>query len=161
MSQYERMNELFSSHYFLVSYKTEDVPSDIKLIGLFEELPSNGDTLAVKDHFGLSINSPVYPSVIPRFNTMADLTTRMSRVITDFTGIDTTITAVYTPKTDDSYGEFIFGIQIEKAFQHAVSFSSSVSLGDFSTVSVEDSSLVIGGSFMLSDEFGVILGPDR
>eukprot|EP00956_Cyclotella_meneghiniana_P043896 scaffold293011_cov142-Cyclotella_meneghiniana.AAC.1 len=84
----------------------------------------------------------------------------MSQVITNFTGVDTTITAEYTPGTDDSYGFFIFGIQVQKAFETGVSFSTSVSLGDFSTVAVEESHLVLDGSFLLFNEFGVILGPD-
>lgn len=54
----------------------------------------------------------------------------------------------------------LFGIELKKALEHAVSFSSSVSLGDFSAISVEDSSLTLAGSFVLSTEFGVILGAD-
>ena len=154
------MGTFLTINFSLVSYKPGETPNDIKLIGIFDEIPSNGDNLEINDHFGFSINAPVNPSVVPRFNTMADFTARMSQVVTDFTGINTTITAVYTPASGDSYGEFIFGIQVDKSFEHGVSFSSSVSLGDFSTLSVEESSLVIGGSFMLANEFGVILGPD-
>lgn len=154
------MGTFLTINFSLVSYKPGETPNDIKLIGIFDGIPSNGDNLEINDHFGFSINAPVNPSVVPRFNTMADFTARMSQVVTDFTGIDTTISAVYTPASGDSYGEFIFGIQVEKAFEHGVSFSSSVSLGDFSTLFVNASSLVIGGSFMLANEFGVILGPD-
>jgi hypothetical protein len=154
------MGTFLTINFSLVSYKPGETPNDIKLIGIFDGIPSNGDNLEINDHFGFSINAPVNPSAVPRFNTMADFTARMSQVVTDFTGIDTTISAVYTPASGDSYGEFIFGIQVEKAFEHGVSFSSSVSLGDFSTLFVNASSLVIGGSFMLANEFGVILGPD-
>eukprot|EP00956_Cyclotella_meneghiniana_P029717 scaffold72860_cov51-Cyclotella_meneghiniana.AAC.1 len=91
---------------------------------------------------------------------MAELTARMSQVITDFTGVETNITAVYKSATDDSYGSFLFGIEFSKSFEYDVSFSSSISLGDFSSISVVESSLAIGGSFLLSNEFGVILGPD-
>jgi hypothetical protein len=144
---------------FLVSYKPEDVPNDIKLIGIFDEIEEN-KTLKVTDHYGLFVNNPIHPDVIPRFSTMAEFTAKISQVITDFTSVPTNITAIYTPGTDDSYGKFNFGIHVEKAFEHEVSFSSSVSIGDFSTLSVEESSLYIGGSFMLDNEFGVILGPD-
>lgn len=89
---------------------------------------------------------------------MANFTERMSQVITNFTQIETTITAEYNPATDDAYGSFIFGIQIEKTFEVGASFSSSVSLGDFSTLSVEQSYLVVSGSFLFANEFGVILG---
>ena len=146
---------------FTVAYKEDDAtPNDIKLIGIFDELPSNGDTLEIVVHYGISINSPVHPKVIPRFSTIAELTARMSQVMTDFTGVETTLTAIYKPATDDYYGSYLFGIELKKAFEHEVSFSSSVSLGDFSAISVEDSSLTLAGSFMLSTEFGVILGAD-
>ena len=91
---------------------------------------------------------------------MAEFTALMSQVITDFTQIDTTITAEYSPATGDAYGFLLFGIQIEKGFEVGVNFSSSVSLGDFSTITVEESSLILDGSFFLSNEFGVILGPN-
>ena len=143
-----------------VPYKIDDEVNDIKLIGLFNKTVEAA-TQGIEELFGFSINSPVHPAVIPAFNTMADLAAKMSQVVTNFTGVDTTITAEYTPATDDSYGSFLLGIQVQKAFETGVSFSTSVSLGDFSTIAVEESHLVIGGSFLLSNEFGVILGPDN
>ena len=143
----------------IVPYKIDDEVNDIKLIGLFNQTV-DGAAQGIEELFGFSINSPLHPAVLPAFNTMADLAAKMSQVITNFTGVDTTITAEYTPGTDDSYGFFIFGIQVQKAFETGVSFSTSVSLGDFSTVAVEESHLVLDGSFLLFNEFGVILGPD-
>ena len=145
---------------YTVSYKTTDMsPNDITLIAIFNEL-LEGETVDTIDHFGFSINSPVYPPTIPRFKTMSELTAAMSQVITDFTHIDTTITAVYNPATDVSYGSFMFGVEFKKGFEYGVSFNSTLSLGDFASISVEESHLVVGGSFLLSNEFGVILGPD-
>lgn len=84
----------------------------------------------------------------------------MSQAITEFTNISTTITAEYKSGTETSDGKFILGIRVKKAFEKDVSFSSSLSLGDFSTLSVDNSSLSVGGSFELYNEFGVILGSD-
>ena len=147
---------------YTVSYKTNDMtPNDITLIAIFNELVEGDGPIDTVDHFGFSINSPVYPPAIPRFKTMKELTAAMSQVITDFTHIDTTITAVYNPATDVSYGSFMFGVDFQKGFEYGVSFNASLSLGDFASVSVEESHLIVGGSFLLSNEFGVILGPDN
>ena len=119
-----------------------------------------GEPVVIVDHYGFPINSPIHPATVPRFNTLDELTSRMSQVITDFTNINTTIVAVYNEASDDSYGSLLFGIKLEKDFEHVVSYSSSIMLGDFSQLVVEDASLIISGSFLLSNEFGVILGPD-
>ena len=117
--------------------------------------------MEIVDHYGFSVNAPVYPGVVPRFKTMDELTGNMSQVLTEFTTIPTVIQAVYNPATDSSAGSFMFGIQLEKEYEHEVSFSSSVSLGDLTTLTVEDSSLLIRGSFSLLNEFSVMLGPDE
>ena len=117
--------------------------------------------MEIIDHYGFSINSPVYPPVVPRFKTMNELTGNMSQVITNFTTIETVITAEYNPAIDSSIGSFMFGIQLEKEYEHEVSFSSSVSLGDFATLAVKDSSLRIEGSFGLLNEFNVKLGSNQ
>ena len=144
---------------FLVSYKADDTPNDVKLIGIFDSIVE-GESLEVYDHYGFAINSPIHPTVVPRFSTMEGFTERMSQVITDFTGIETTISAVYTQPTEESYGQYFFDIQVKKDFLQDTTFEQSVSLGDLTKLSVEESSLSIGGSFLLSNEFGVILGPD-
>ena len=142
-----------------VSYNSNEDPNDIKLIGLFNQLV-DGEAVEVVDHYGFSINSPIHPETVPKFNTLDELTLRMSQVITDFTNINTTIIAKYEPVQDNTARSFMFGIEIEKGFEHDVSFSPTVSMGDFSSINVEDSSLVVTGSILLSNEFGVILGPD-
>jgi hypothetical protein len=142
-----------------VPYKADSVTvNDIKLIGIFEEDVSE-ETVAA-DHFGVPINNPSYPAIVPRFKTMQELTSSMSQAITNITNIPTTITAEYISATEGEDGRFIVGLRIEKGFQAGVSFSASLSLGDFTTISVEESSLSIGGTLMLYNEFGVILGPD-
>jgi hypothetical protein len=143
-----------------VPYKANDTDiNDIKMIGIFNLL-AEGETLEAGDHYGLSINSPVHPATVPRFKTMDELNLRLSQAVTSFTGIETTITAIYKPATGDDYGAFTFGVQFLYAVELGVSFSSSISLGDFSVMSVEESNLAIGGSILLSNEFGVILGSD-
>ena len=79
-------------------------------------------------------------------------------MITEYTNINTTIAAAYN--TDNTARSFLFGIKVEKEFKHNVSFSRSASLGDFSSMDVENSSLDVTGSYLLSNEFGVVLGPD-
>ena len=52
---------------------SEELPSanDIKLIGLFESLPSDGTLDSDKEIAGLPpINSPVFPTEVPRFTTL-------------------------------------------------------------------------------------------
>jgi hypothetical protein len=142
-----------------VSYRADTTINDIKLMGIFDSL-STDETVIAKDHFGLSINNPIYPAIVPRFNSLADLTSRMSQVVSNFTNIPTTITAEYLSATAHEDGKFLLGIQVEKKFQKEVSFSSSLSLGDFSTMTVDQTSLLIGGSLVLYHEFGVILSPD-
>lgn len=143
----------------LVSSKADTTTiNDIKLIGIFDLYTV--ETIIAKDYFNIPINSPSYPMIVPRFNSLADLTSRMSQVVSNFTNIPTTITAEYHSATDQEDGKFILGIQVEKAFQNEVSFSSSLSLGDFSTLTVDQSSLVIGGALEVYHEFGIILGAD-
>ena len=127
------------------------------MIGIFDQF-NEGEVLEVVSHYGFSLNSPVHPPTVPRFKTLNELTARMSQVVTDFTGIPTNITAVYVPTTDYSPGSFMFGIEIQKSYQYGVSFSTSATLGDISKLSVKDSYLLIEGSFLISNEFGVILG---
>ena len=59
---------------FTVEYKgSEEVPivNDIKLIGLFDSLPSEGDLEGGREVAGLPpINSPIFPAEVPRFNTL-------------------------------------------------------------------------------------------
>ena len=144
-----------------VSYKENGtIPNDTRLIGIFNE-PIEGEVMEIVDYYGFSMNNPVYPGVVPRFKTMDELTGNMSQVLTEFTTIPTVIQAVYNPATDSSAGSFMFGIQLEKEYEHEVSFSNSVSLGDLTTLAVEDSSLLIMGSFSLLNEFSVMLGPDE
>ena len=129
------------------------------MIGIFEEF-TEGEVLEAASHYGFSLNSPVHPPTIPRFKTLHELTAAMSQVITDFTGIPTNITAVYVPTSDYSPGSFMFGIEFQKTYQYEISFSTSASLGDIARFAVEDSSLLIEGSFLISNEFGVVLGSD-
>jgi hypothetical protein len=61
----------------------------------------------------------------------------------------------YTGGTETEPGSFLFGIEFDKDFEVDLSFSSSVSLGDFAEFSVVESDLSISGGFHLSNEFGV------
>lgn len=126
-----------------------------KLMGLFEELSVDGGLLdGALDHFGLTLNEPKVPAIIPRFTTLPELTGKMSEVITRAINVDTNITAEYVAASSSVAGSFLFGIAFEKDIAYDLSFSSSVDLGDFATLSVINSGLSIGGSFRLANEFG-------
>lgn len=143
---------------YSVSYKgdNETLPNNATLIGIFETLPADGALLDANNYLGIPINIPVTPAVVPRFNTLQDLADRIGMAITNFTGIDTTITVRYYEGSDTEPGSFIFEIQFEKDFEvPGLSFNSSVSLGDISELSVVDSLLNISGGFSLTNEFGV------
>lgn len=145
--------------FCIVSYKADEVTAnDIKLIGIFDEDVT--DKVVSTQYFGIPINNPSYPAIVPRFKSMQELTASMSQAITNFTNVPTTITAEYISGSETEAGRFILGLQVEKSFDVGVSFSASLSLGDFSTLSVDESRLSIGGSLKLYNEFGVILGPD-
>ena len=150
---------------FTVSYKgdnsnsnlaNETLPNVVVMIGLFDPLTSDDqafDAKIFKDV--IPINIPTTPNIVPRFNTLQELVDTIGEAITDFTGIDTTITVRYTGGTETEPGSFLFGIEFDKDFEVDLSFSSSVSLGDIAEFSVVESLLSISGGFHLSNEFGV------
>ena len=85
----------------------------------------------------------------------------MEQVLTNVTGINTTITIVYKEGSDTDPGSFLFGIAFDKNFDPLeLSFSKSLSLGNLASISVEESSFSIGGGFSLDAEFGVVFAPD-
>ena len=138
---------------YTVSYKGENAtdPNNATLVGLFE--PLSDAPLAASDFYGIPINEPSTPAIVPRFKTLQDLADRIGGAITEFTGVNTTIIVSYQEGTP---GSFVFGITFEKGFSSPpLSFSSSVSLGDFAQLSVVESSLSVDGGFKLSGEFGV------
>ena len=75
--------------------------------------------------------------------------------ITDFTGVNTEITVVYSEGTETAPGMFIFGIEFQQDFGIDLSFSSTATLGDIAELSVVESSLSVAGGFSLANEFGV------
>ena len=85
----------------------------------------------------------------------------MGEVLTNVTGINTTITVVYEEGSETDPGTFLFGIAFDKDFDPLeLSFSKSLSLGDLASVSVEESSFSIDGGFSVYAEFGIVFAPD-
>jgi hypothetical protein len=146
---------------FSVYSKADGSINDIKMMGIFEELHPD-KSVSEAFFYEIPINTPQVPPVVPRFNTLSELTARMSQVVTKFTGIPTEIYAVYQSRSSsiDGTGKFMFGIQFQKGFTAGVSFDSSLTLGDFATLAVKESGLRVDGSFSLTTEFGVLLGAD-
>ena len=141
---------------YSVAYKGEDTsePNSATLMGIFESIDEEGIELAEKTIF-LPLNSFITPAIVPRFRTLQDLADRIGLAISDFTGINTAITVQYNEATETEPGSFLFGIQFEKEFISALSFSTSVELGDIANISVVESLLSVSGGFKLSNEFGV------
>jgi hypothetical protein len=137
-----------------VAFKNEstNATNDVKLIGIFNSsLPVDG----VQNTFGIQVNSPSVPAIVPRFSTMKEFTTYMSYALGNFTQTETLITIEYESST------FILGIEFEKAFKAGVSFSSTVEIGDFAELSVEQSNLSVDGSFLLGSAFAIKLSPNE
>lgn len=110
-------------------------------------------------------HTPVKSNTISQFS-LQDLATRMGDVLTNVTGVNTTITVTYKEGSDtdpiSDPGSFTFGITLEKDFETPeISFSKTLDLGDFASISVEDADFFIGGGFSLSTEFGVVFAPDQ
>lgn len=139
-----------------VAYKNDTAAgiNDVKLLALFEDFDEEEGVEGGKDYFGLALNNPVVPAIVAQFTTMSELTEKMSDVISEFTGIDTEIIATYKDSA------FLFAIDFEKEFNAAVSFDTSLELGDFAEIGVEDSRLSIGGDFSVENTIVVKLSPD-
>jgi len=150
---------------YTVAYKdsNETKPNDIKMLGIFEQLPTDPDeTLEVSEAHGILINSPVYPSIIPRFTNLQGLEYAMSKALTDFLNVETTVALRYSGGTASEPGSFLFGIQFTKEVGYHPSFNKTLpGFGDFAKLSVEESFLDISGTFTLGTEFGVIFEPDK
>ena len=151
---------------YAVSYydANQTKPNDITLIGLFEAYSlweNEGAPAGPKDFFGIPINIPAYPNVVPRFRTLPDLADRMGQVLTIATSISTTVTIKYTAGNP---GSLIFGIAFEdymKTPPNGLSFSSDLALGDLASITVEEASFSLSGRFRVATEVGIVFGPDE
>ena len=151
---------------YTVSYydASQTQQNDITLIGLFEAYSlwkNEGAPVGPKDFFGIPINNPVYPNVVPRFRTLQDLADRMGQVLTIATSIDTTVSIKYTAGDP---GSLIFGIVFEdymKSPPNGLSFSSDLALGDLARITVKKASFGLSGWFRVATEFGIVFGPDE
>lgn len=149
---------------YTVSYSDANYsePNKITLIGLFDRLtgvPPEGPSA----FFGIPINSPVYPNIVPRFSTLQDLADRMGQVLTVVTSIDTKVTIKYSEGAMGEPGSLLFGIGFEADVQtppNGISFSSSLQLGDLASVSVRDASFDLLGQISVMTEFGIVFSPD-
>lgn len=134
----------------------QTIPNDIKLSGLFEA--NNTAPALPSDYFGIPINAPVNPNVVPRFKTLQELADSMGQVLSDVSSTNTTVTVEYI---DGEPGSLLFGFDFGVNFQtpnNGVSFSSSLELGDLASVKVSDSRLDISGQFRVSTKFGIVFG---
>ena len=147
-----------------VSYNDEDMTleNDITMFGLFEPYLNWSDDGpdGAKKVSTITINDPVNPAIVPRFNSLQDLADRMGQALTKVTGINTTITVAYNEGTSSEPGSFLFGIQFGKKLYKELSFSKTLSLGDFADLTVSNSELSIGGEVTLSTEMGVLFESD-
>ena len=139
-----------------VAYKNESagITNDIKLLGVFQDFGDRDGVNGTEDVYGLALNSPSVPAIVARFNTMEEFTGNMSTAMTLFTNVDTEITAEYKDSS------FLLAIEFEKSFDKSVSFNSSISLGDFAEIGVDQSSLSVSGSLYLANTIGIRLSPD-
>lgn len=129
-------------------------PNDIKLIGLFEA--NNAAPALPSDYFGIPINAPVNPNVVPRFKNLQELADSMGKVLSDVSSTNTTVTIEYI---DGEPGSLLFGFDFGVNFQTpGVSFSSSLELGDLASVKVSDTELDLSGQFRISTKFGIVFG---
>lgn len=139
-----------------VAYKDEvaNITNDIKLLALFEKFSGDDGVDGVKNEYGLPLNNPKYPAIVPQFTTMSEFTQKMGQVISNFTGIDTEIIMSYEDST------FLLEIDFEKAFGVDVSFEANLELGDMAELAVEDSRLSVAGLFSIKNAIAVKLAPN-
>lgn len=131
-------------------------PNDIKLIGLFEA--NNTAPALPSDYFGIPINAPVNPNVVPRFKTLQELADSMGKVLSDVSSTNTTVTVEYI---DGEPGSLLFGFDFGVNFQtpkNGLSFSSNLELGDLASVKVSETKLDLSGQFRVSTKFGIVFG---
>ena len=148
----------------------ETTPNDIKMVGLFQKesdwkiVGEPDDEVSaptgVTDHYGIPINAPVHPVIVPAFSTLQGLADKMGHVLTKVTGINATITVEYREATEIEPSCYLFVIQFEKDFGLDLSFEKTLSMGDLAELVVYDASLSVGGMFSLSTELGVIFASD-
>ena len=139
-------------------------PNNITLIGIFEKPSNDGVLGGPSEYFGIPINSPVHPSIVPRFKTLQDLADRMGKVLTAVTTIDTTVTIQYSEGAAGEPGSLLFGIAFEGNVQTppgGISFDSTLQLGDLASVKVQDASFEFLGQISVSNEFGIVFSPDE
>lgn len=151
---------------FTVSYPDSDhkLPNNVTLIGLFDKpsaLENTQSPAGQKSFFGIPINTPVYPTIVPRFRTLNDLAVRMGQVLSRITSINTTVSIKYSEGAIDEPGSLLFGIKFDAGVRTPpISLSPSLPLGDLASVKVQNASIALLGNMSVSNEFGIIFGPD-
>lgn len=151
---------------YTVSYPDayDAMPNNITLMGIFEKPSNDGVLGGPSEYFGIPINAPVHPSIVPRFKTLQDLADRMGNVLTAVTTIDTTVTIKYSEGVAGEPGSLLFGIAFEGNVQTppgGISFDSTLQLGDLASVKVQDASFDFIGQISVSNEFGIVFSPDK
>lgn len=151
---------------FTVSYPdvNHTKPNNITLIGLFDgpsTAQSTEASVGPSSFFGIPINSPVHPNIVPRFSTLQDLSDRMGQVLSIITSIATTVTVKYLEGALGKPGSLLFGIGFEEGVQTPpISFNPSLQLGDLASVKVQNGSFGLLGNMYISNEFGMVFTPD-
>ncbi len=148
---------------FTVSYPDANhtKPNNITLIGLFNTPQSTEAPAGPSSFFGIPINSPAHPTIVPRFSTLQDLADRMGQVLSAVTSIVTKVTITYSEGAVGKPGSLLFGIIFEGGVQTPpIRFSPSLQLGDLTSIKVQNCTFELRGYMRISNEFGIVFGPD-
>jgi len=140
-----------------VSRDQKGLINDVVLLGLFEA-PVSSVVQAERFH-GLPINDPVVHDPAPVFSTVEELTGLMGDALMGNASAisQANVTARYEESGGDVPGIFIFIVDITVGMNLTVNFGDGVELGNLARVEVGDgSSLSLGGSFRVRNEFGMI-----
>ena len=129
---------------------------DVQLIGLYKNEDSVGPVVSL---FGLPINVPDFPVLLPTFRTFDSFVQRLEEAINDYVGSFTLSTSdgvVLRYNPDESCIEI--DLEFNLVGDLGVGFDASGGLGDLVDVSVDNATLSLETSATFKSQFGVSFG---
>ena len=143
-------------------------PKDVQLMGLYEALgESEGRTLRRTSLFGLPLNQPVTPALVPRFRTFYDLATRIVEAVKRSGYENNIVNFSYKPETSavDQPSRFDVSLFFDRDASFDIRFDTSARVGELENirrvVSVEESSTIVLVEAEYAADFAVVLAPDE
>jgi hypothetical protein len=107
-------------------------PVDVQLLGLYQELDAINDETKVSV-FGIELNNPMYPKLVPKFQTLQQFANLIVQSIGETFGLEIEVTelnigVIYVPELDPD-ALFNLFIDFTVVLQHQVNLDSSIGIG--------------------------------